>query len=91
MDFFLYRLESTICFVIASIPLIIAFVLMKLFKQPPKVVACSLALYLPAYIFFWVQLKDLHLVLYQGVPYLSSFIWIWAEHILTKRDKKSTK
>lgn len=78
-------------FLIAAVPLFLTFVLLKLFRQPPKVAAFCVALYLPVSIFFWVQLKDLFLVLYQGVPYLSSFVWIWAEHILRKQRQGGTQ
>lgn len=90
MDLLTAYLTHAVEFLIAAVPLILTFVLLKLFRQPPKVAACCVVLYLPVSVFFWVQLKDLFLVLYQGVPYLSSFVWIWAEHILWKQKQGGT-
>ena len=87
MDLLTAYLTHAVEFLIAAVPLILTFVLLKIFRQPPKVAACCVVLYLPVSVFFWVQLKDLFLVLYQGVPYLSSFVWIWAEHILWKQKQ----
>ena len=87
MDLIVYLVEGAIRFWIAAIPLIVTFLMLKRFQQPPKVAACCVALYLPVSVFFLVQLKDLSLLLYQGVPYLSSFVWIWAEHILWKQKQ----
>lgn len=87
MELLTAYLTHAVEFFVAAIPLILTFVLLKVFRQPPKVAACCVALCLPVSVFFWVQLKDLFLVLYQGVPYLSSFIWIWAEHILWKHQQ----
>lgn len=87
MDLLTSYLTHAVEFLIAAVPLILTFILLKVFRQPPIVVACCVALYLPVSVFFWVQLKELFLVLYQGVPYLSSFVWIWAEHILWKQKQ----
>lgn len=87
MDFFLYTFERAVNFGIASVPLILVFLLLKIFKLPRKSIASCLLLNLLVSSFFWLKLKDVHIALYQGVPYISSFIWIWADGILAKRKE----
>ena len=85
MDFLLYILEHSVEFGIASVPLILVFLMLKIFKLPPKNIAICLLLNMSVSIFFWVKLKDVYIALYQSVPYISAFIWIWAENELRKR------
>ena len=91
MDLFLYMLEGAIDFAVASTPLILVFLMLRVFKLAPKSIAICLTLNLLVSIFFWVKLEDIYITIYQSVPYVSSFIWIWAENILKKRreDKES--
>ena len=89
MDFFLYMLEHAIDFVVASVPLILTFLLLKVFNLSPKSIAICLLLNLLVSVFFWLKLKDIYIVLYQSVPYVSSFIWIWANDVLRKRQENN--
>ncbi len=89
MDFFSYMFKHTVEANIASVPLLITFLLLKIFKLPPKPIAICLTLNLFVSIFFWVKLKDVYLALYQSVPYVSSFIWVWGENVLIKRQEKN--
>lgn len=89
MDFFLYILEHVIGFGVASVPLILTFLLLKVFKLSPKSITICLLLNLSVSVFFWLKLKDVHIALYQSVPYVSSFIWIWAEGVLRKRRENN--
>ena len=57
MDLLTAYLTHAVEFLIAAVPLILTFILLKVFRQPPKVAACCVALYLPVSVFFWVQLK----------------------------------
>lgn len=93
MDFFLYTLEHIVGFGVASVPLILVFLLLKVFKLLPKYTAICLVLNLLVSIFFWLKLKDAYIALYQSIPYVSSFIWIWADDVLRKRreNDKSMK
>lgn len=89
MDFFLYILERVIGFGVASVPLILVFLLLKVFKLSPKSVTICLLLNLLVSVFFWLKLKDIHIFLYQSVPYVSCFIWIWADGVLRKRRENN--
>ena len=84
MDFFLYTFEHVINFGVASVPLILTFLLLKVFNSPPKSITVCLLLNLLVSVFFWLKLKDINIALYQSVPYVSSFIWIWADGVLRK-------
>ena len=87
MSFFLYVLEGAVDFGVASVPLILVFLLLKVFNLLPKSTAICLLLSLLVSVFFWLKLKDVCIALYQGVPYISSFIWIWADAVLRKRQE----
>ena len=89
MDFFLYMFENTVKSFISRVPLLVTFLWLKIFKLPPKPIAICLTLNLLVSIFCWVKLKDVYLALYQSVPYVSSFIWLWAENVLIKRQEKT--
>lgn len=93
MDFFLYILEHAVGFGVASVPLILVFLLLKVFKLSPKSIMICLLLNLAVSIFFWFKLKDAGIALYQSIPYVSGFIWILADEVLRKRreNNKSTK
>lgn len=86
MDFIVFILEHIINFGVASIPLIIVYLQLKIFKGAPKVATYLLTLNLLLSIFFWLKLKDISLVLYQVIPYVSSFIWVWCESLMKKRE-----
>ena len=85
MDFFVYMVERGAYMVVASIPLILTFVQLKVFKLSSKAAASCLLLTFILSLFFWLKLRELTLALYQAVPYLSSFVWIWAENVWQKR------
>ena len=85
MDFFLYIFERAVYFGVASVPLILVFLQLKIFKLPLKFTASYLLLNLLVSIFFWLKLKDIHVSLYQSIPYIFSFVWIWVENVLRKR------
>ena len=89
MDLFLYTFERGVCWVVASVPLILVFLQLKVFKLPVKVIASCLFLNLLTSVFFWLKLKDVYSALYQSVPYISSFIWLWAENVLRKRHERT--
>ena len=85
MDIIIYWLEDTVEFAVASVPLIIVFLLLKVFKLPSKKILPCIILNLIVSIYFWLKLKDIYLALYQCFPYISAFIWLWAENVLEKR------
>lgn len=89
MEFVLYILEHSVCYGVASIPLILVFLQLKIFKLPPKSIVTCLFLNLLVSIFFWLKLKDAHIALYQGMAYFSSFAWILAEWVLIKIGDKN--
>ena len=89
MDFFLYTFEHAINFGVASVPLILTFLLLKASNLPPKYITICLLLNLLVSVFFWLKLEDINIALYQSVPYVSSFIWIWAESVLRKRRENN--
>ena len=89
MDFFSYMFKHTVEANIASVPLLITFLLLKIFKLPPKPIAICLTLNLLVSIFFWVKLKDIYIILNHGASYFSSFIWVWGENVLIKRQEKN--
>ncbi len=85
MNFFFFVFQRSVLFFVAIIPLIMAFLLLKTYKLSPKATAIILFITLLLSVFFWIKLKDISLVVYQGVPYLSSFIVVWAENVLIKK------
>ena len=89
MDFFLYIIEHAVDWSVASVPLILVFLQLKIFRLPLKSIASCLSLNLLVSVFFWLKLKDVHVALYQSIPYISSFIWIWAENVLRKRHESN--
>jgi len=88
MELLYYFAEHAIHFFIASVPLILVLLQLKVFKQPVKTAAVCITLNLLVSIFFWFQLKRVSLILYQAFPYLSAYIWLWCEYILEKRKKE---
>ena len=87
MDFFFYTFEHAINFGVASVPLILAFLLLKVFNLSPKSIIICILLNLMISVFFWLKLKDVHVALYQSIPYVLSLIWMWAESVLRKREE----
>lgn len=87
MDFFLYLFEGGV----AGVPLTLVFLQMKIFKLSPKAVACCLLPSLMVSVFFWLQIKNTHLIIRQSAAYVASYAWIIAEHVLIKRQKAADK
>ena len=89
MDLLFYLFENAINFFVASIPLIIYFLGSKLFKLTPKVIMIFLIINLIMSIYFWIKLKDIYLAIYQCIPYLLSYICLFAVYILVKRKNNN--
>lgn len=89
MELILVMIQHIVYFGISSIPLITTFFHLKVFKMPPKETSFIVVLNLFVSVFFWFKVKDVFLIIYQCVPYISSFIWLWAEHIVLKRRENS--
>lgn len=87
MDFLNFYFEHVINFSIASIPMVLVYLQTKVFKLKSKVTIVTLLLTLLLSIFFWIQLKDWTLVIYQGIAYVCAFIWTWAEGKLQKQKE----
>ena len=87
MDFLIFYFEHAINFTIASIPMILVYLQIKVFKLESKVTIVTLLLILLLSIFFWIQLKDWILVIYQGIAYVCAFVWTWAEGKLQKQKE----
>ena len=88
MDILIFYFEHAINFTIASIPIILVYLHIKVFKLESKVTVVSLLLSLILSIFFWIKLQDCFLVMYQGIAYACAFIWVWAEGKLQQQKKK---
>lgn len=89
MELIIFVIQHIVYFGISSIPLVIVFLHLKVFKLQPKETSIVVGLLLLGSMFFWFKVKDLFLTLYQCVPYFSSFIWLWSEHIVLKRQEDS--
>ena len=70
----------------AIIPLFITYFARKRAKIAPKDTAIILGLVLVASIGYWVRIGDWFLAGYQAIPFVSSFIWVWADEVLRKRE-----
>ena len=70
----------------AVIPFVITYFARKRIKITPKDTAIILGLVLVASIGYWVRIGDLLLTGYQAVPFISCFIWVWADEVLRKRE-----
>lgn len=86
MDIIRYWFEGTVDSAVASVPLIIVFLLLKRYKLPAKKTVPFLILNILVSIYFWLKIGDVFLALYQCVSYISGFIWLWAENVLEKRQ-----
>ena len=80
MDLLLWNLEHVVTFGVASVPLILTFVQLKIFKVSRKSISVTLVLQMFCSIYFWIKLNSLFVAIYQTVPYISSFIWLWADY-----------
>lgn len=86
MDLLEYLVKGSLDFSVASMPLVMVFLQLRIFKHPIKEIVVSLSLFLAVSIYFWVNLKNLSLTLYQIAPYISGYIWLGAEHVLKKKQ-----
>ena len=89
MELILDAIQHLVYFSVSSIPLITVFLHLKVFRLSPKETSFVVVLILFISVFFWVKEKDVFLILYQCVPYISSFIWLWTAHIMLKRQENS--
>lgn len=89
MDLLNYFLEHAINFGIASIPLVITYLQLKVYKGEIKATYTLLILCLLLSAYFWMEVKDVVLVIYQGIPYVSAFLWTWGESVLQKRKMEN--
>ena len=87
MDLLRYLIEGKIDFIIASTPLVIVFLQLKVFKHSIKGTVICLSLNLLVSIYFWVNLRNLNLALYQVVPYVLSYILLVCESILKNKKE----
>ncbi len=87
MDLLRYLIEGKIDFIIASTPLVIVLLQLKVFKHSIKETVICLSLNLFVSIYFWINLRNSDLVLYQIVPYVSSYIWLASESILKNKKE----
>lgn len=85
VDFLRYWAVHAIDFTVASIPLIIVYLQLKIFKLGIKKIAVCLSLMLVGSIYLWVNVRNLNLILYQIVPYISCYIWLGAENYLIRK------
>lgn len=89
MDLFTYFFEGSVNHGVASIPLLLTGMQLRIFKIPHRCIVWSLGLTMVINIFFWYKCKDAYIFLYQLVPYISSFVWVWADWKYTKIKAKS--
>lgn len=87
MDLLQFFGAHIVNFWVASVPLLLTFFQLKVFKLPVKPTFTCVALCLIVSCFFWIKLNDFHLFMYQAFPYVASFLWIWAEHKLAKASR----
>ena len=76
MDLLFFVFNHAISFIISSIPLIIIYIQVYMFKFPPKKVVVCIILNLIISVYFWIRLGDFNLALYQLIPYVSGFIYL---------------
>ena len=87
MDLLRYLIEGRVDFIIASTPLVIVLLQLKVFKHSIKGTVICLSLNLLVSIYFWVNLRNLNLALYQVVPYVLSYILLVCESILKNKKE----
>ena len=86
MDVFKYGFIHIFENIVAWVPLIMVFVLLKKFKLSANKTILCLILNLLVNVYFWLRLEDFYIVLNHGVSYIASFLWLWAENVLEKRQ-----
>lgn len=91
MDFVFYMWDHAVLFAISSIPILTVYFLLKVFKIAPKVGGFVLCLMLLQSVFFWFKLKEVWLIIYQSVSYISAFLLIGAEFALRKKASSQNK
>jgi len=87
MELLLYLIENSISFLIASIPLILVFFNFIIFKSSLSKTLVDLVLILAISVFFWIKVKDIYLILYQLVPYISALVCICCKYHSIKKTK----
>lgn len=86
MDVFITGLMHMYENIVAWVPLIMVFVLLKRFKLTVQKTMVCLILTLLVNAYFWLKAEEFYTVLNQGVSYLAAFLWLWAENVLEKRQ-----
>ena len=85
MVFTFFVLNHAISFIISSIPLIIIYIQVYMFKFPPKKVVVCIILNLIISVYFWIRLGDFNLALYQLIPYVR-VLYIFCTKLNLKND-----
>jgi hypothetical protein len=88
MELVIFILEHAISFIIASIPFVVAFLLLKKTHVHPRYVFWCIVLILVISLYFWVRICDIKLILYQSISYVTCLLWCALEWILNRVKKQ---
>ena len=85
MNLLVYFINGIWKFVIASIPLIYVFFLKKVCEVKEKNIIVILILQFLLNIYFWIEMENIHIFLYQIFPYIFAFIWVLCDLYIKKK------
>lgn len=78
-------IEHMIYIWIAMMPFCTLYLGIKVLKIKPKYIALLLLTNLIPSVLYWLMIGDIILAIYQTLPFISCFIWVWTDEILRKR------
>lgn len=79
--------NHSISFCVASIPIVLCFLCLKKYKISHKSTAILLLFVLLVSVYFWVLVKDISIIIYQGIPYIISFVFLYIEFLIIQKSK----
>lgn len=91
MSFPEYIISGMWDFLVASVPLISVFFLMKICKIEGKKLLAILALQFTVSTYFWIKIKDPTVFWYQICPYIFAFICVICDLCVRKRNTNVAK
>ena len=87
MELMAFIFNHSIAFCVASIPIILCFLCLKKHRLSHKATAIFLLLVLLVSVYSWFLVKDLSIVIYQSIPYIISFAFLYIDYLIIQKSK----
>lgn len=88
MGLLTFIFDHAVSFCVASVPIVLCFFCLKKHKMNYKSTAIILFLVLIINVYFWIVVKDVFVFIYQSIPYVISFLLLFVERHIIKKQKK---